>query len=347
MQPRKRQLNGSMEPILKHLSVLPWLFNRSWAIALTLFTASLIVLTSCAQEPPPPLRVGTVVWTGYDNLYVAKELGYYNSTPIRLVNYSSVADQIRAFQNGELEAVALTMGDALVLSENISDLRTVLVLDSSFGADVVLAKPAIKYLSELKGKRVGVEASGLGAFMLARTLESVKLTPKDVQIVSVGGSEHEQAFKQGTIDAVITYEPTRSHLLASGATILFDSTQIPGEVVDVMVVRNETLTQRGPVLQDLINGWFRAHTYAQKNPQDAARKVAGRNNLSPDQILQALKGIQIPSLEENQVLLGKTKPTLINATKKLTTVMVQGNFLKKPADASSMLDDRLVKDAKA
>ncbi len=122
--------------------------------------------------------MGTVVWPGYDNLYVAKELDYYNSTPIRLVNYSSVADQIRAFQNGELEAVALTMGDALVLSENISDLRTVLVLDSSFGADVVLAKPAIKYLGELKGKRVGVEASGLGAFMLARTLESVKLTPK-------------------------------------------------------------------------------------------------------------------------------------------------------------------------
>ena len=86
-----------------------------------------------------------------------------------------------------------------------------MVTDISNGADVILAKPEIQSLKDLKGRRVGVDSTALGAFVITRALGQVGLSPKDIEIVSLGVSEQERAFKQGIVDAVVTFEPVRSN----------------------------------------------------------------------------------------------------------------------------------------
>ncbi|MFN5564811.1 MAG: nitrate ABC transporter, partial [Pseudanabaena sp.] len=48
-----------------------------------------IALTNCTPETNIPLRIGSNLWTGYETLYLARDLGYYNDKPIRLVDYPS------------------------------------------------------------------------------------------------------------------------------------------------------------------------------------------------------------------------------------------------------------------
>ncbi len=303
-------------------------------------------LAGCIQKPLEPLRVGFLVWPGYESLYLARDLEYYKNTPIRLVDYPSASELIRAFRNGDLEAVTLTLYEALLVAETKSDSRIVLIMDSTNGADVILGQPNIQTLQDIKGKRVGVESGALGAFVLTRALEKMALTPKDVQIVSLGVSEHEQAYKQKKVDAVVTFEPTRSNLLAAGAKLLFDSSQIPGEILDVLVVREEHLSKRPVEIQALINGHFRALNYLEKNPQDAARRIAPREGVTPKQFLKSLEGLHIPNLPENQKLLSKKDAVSANRVKEVAKFMSENKLLKKYIDPISLFDDRVVKRVK-
>lgn len=313
------------------------------------FIAGLLLvstLSGCIQNPPDPLRVGFLVWPGYETLFLARDLGHYKETPIRLVDYPSASELIRGFRNKNLEAVTLTLYEALLVAETEPDVRIVLILDSSNGADVVLAKPQIKTLLDIKGRRVGVESGALGAFVLTRALEKVDLMPKDVQIVSLGVSEHEQAFKQGKVDAVVTFEPTRSKLLADDANLLFDSSQIPGEILDVLVVREELLKKQPSAVQDLLNGYFSALKYLKENPQDAARRIAPREGVTPNQFLKSLEGLVIHDLQENKEILGKTNTLSNEKVKKVSQFMVDNKLLNKQSDPTSLFEDSFVKKVK-
>ncbi len=316
-------------------------FSFSIGVAIVLFA-----LVGCVKEPPPPLRVGTNVWPGYETLYLARSLGYYDRTPIRLVDYPSGTEQVRAYRNGEIEAAGISLDQALVLAATEPDVRIVTVMDFSAGGDAILGKPNIKNLLDLKGRRVGVESTALGAFVITRALGKVGLSPKDVQIVPLQVSEHERAFKQGKIDAVVTFGPPMTKLLATGAKILFDSRQIPGEIVDVLIVRSSAIQNQPDTVQALINGRFRALDYLQSHPQDAASRIAPRTGVTPSQFLQSLAGLSQPNLQENQRLLSKDDPTLLNSINLLAKVMLENNLLPKPVDTTPLLDDRFVKQAK-
>jgi NitT/TauT family transport system substrate-binding protein len=321
--------------------------RRAWAIALSLLVAGLLALTSCVTEPPEPLNVSLLThWPGYEGFFLADSLGYYKDTANRMVVHTSVDDQIRAFQNRKVQAAAFTLSDALVLAENVPEMRVVLAIDTSNGADVILGQSTMERLQDLKGKRVGVEASGLGFQMLKRALDKANLAFKDIKIVRLPGSEQERAFKQGEVDAVVTYEPARTNLLAIGAKQLFDSSQIPGEVVDILVVHQDVLTRQFSSLQALVKGWFRAQEYAKTHPGEAVQRGAQRQRISPTQFLESLNGLRILTLEENQRLFDKNNPTFSLLTQELSEVMVQGNLLKRTVEPSSLLDDQVIKDLK-
>ncbi len=98
--------------------------------------------------------------------------------------------------------------------------------------------------------------------------------------------------------------------------------------------------------QALVNGRFRALDYFEKNPQDAAVRMAKRTKVPPEQILDDFKGLSQPNLQENQKLLDKSDLSLIKGMTKLVKIMVDNKLLPKTIDPTSILDDRFIKNAK-
>jgi NitT/TauT family transport system substrate-binding protein len=321
-------------------------FRHSFFLGLLVVTLCTCLLIGCISKPEPPLRVATNVWPGYETLYLARSLGYYDNSSIRLVEYASGTEEVRAYRNGEIEAAGISLDQALVLAATDPDVRIVVVMDISAGGDVILAHPEIKNFSELKGKKVGVESTALGAFVITRALQKAGMSPKDLQIIPLQVSEHERAFKHKNVDAVVTFGPPRAKLLEAGAKLVFDSRQIPGEIVDVLIVRASAIANRRDAVQTLVNGRFRALQYLQDNPQDAARRIAPRTGVTPEQFLESLGGLRQPNLAENQRLLSKQDPLLLNGVKNLVKVMLDNKLLPQAVDAATILDDRLVKAAK-
>ncbi len=302
--------------------------------------------SGCMQKQSLPLRIGTNLWPGYETLHLAEGLNYYKDPNIRLVDYPSGTEEVRAYRNGELEGAGLSIDRALVLAATQEDIKIITVMDFSSGGDVILGKPEISSMKDLKGKRVGVESTALGAFFIVRALEKNGMTPSDIKIVSLELNEHERAYKEGKIDAVVTFGPARVKLLEAGARPLFDSSQIPGEIVDVLVMRTSAIANSRDTIQDLVNGHFRALDYLKKNPQEASRLIAPRTKVTPEQILEAFKGLEQPDIEKNKALLDMSDPSLIDGMKRLMEVMVENKLLPKTIDPADLLDDQFVKNAK-
>lgn len=282
------------------------------------------------------MRIGTSVWPGYEPLFLGRSLGYFDKTPVQLVELNSASEVIRNFRNGAFEGAVLTLDEALLLADRGTDIGLVLVLDVSHGGDVILGRPELTTVGDIKGKRVGVEHTALGAYVLSRATEIAGLRVDELTVVPVEISEHEAAYNQKKVDAVVTFEPVRTRLIAAGARILFDSRQIPGEIVDVLVIRHDYLEKHTAEVKKLLDGWFRALDYLRSNPQDAAVRIAGRMKLSPAEVLESYKGLRLPDRAENRSLLGGPHPSLPATTERLAGTMLERKLLHKEADVKSL-----------
>ncbi|HAJ63972.1 MAG TPA: nitrate ABC transporter [Cyanobacteria bacterium UBA8543] len=318
-------------------------FTLTVRLLVTAIASLTFILVSCSQQSLKPLRIATNLWTGYEPLHLARDLGYYGDTPIQIVEYASNIERVRAFRNRDVEITSASLNTVLEIAQTNPDARVLLAVDFSDGADAIVAKPEIKTLQDLKGRKIGLESSTLGVFLLTRGLEQVGLSLADVQTVSLEIPQQEEAFKQDRVDAVVTYGPARSNLLAAGAKSLFDTSQIPAEIVDTLVGREELLTNYATQMQVLGRAWFRALDYMKKNPEDAARRMAQRQGVTTEQFKKSLNGVRFLTLQENQKLLGKTDNSLLNGAKRLSQFMVKNKLLQQKLEPTRLLDARLVK----
>ena len=283
-------------------------------------------LTACdrAESPRGPLVVGTNVWPGHEPFYLARALEFFGVPDVKLAEYSSMTQSIRAFRNGTIHVAAITLDEALLLRESGIDVY------------VILAAPGINDLKDLKGKRVGVENTALGAYVLARALQRAQIAPTDITVVSREIGEHESAIARKNVDAVVTFEPVRSRLLAQGMTEIFDSSMIPGEIVDALVVRRETLKPRSGQLTLLLAGWFKALRYLEEQPESAAQLMAPRLQIKPKEVLASYEGLLLPGLEENKKILDGPTPSLNETVSRLANVMMDLALLDSSARFEEM-----------
>ena len=287
---------------------------------------------------PSYLMVGTNVWPGYEPFYLARELGFFEDANIRLVEYSSSTQTIRSLRNGAIQAAALTLDEVLMLWEKGSQLRVILVTDISDGGDMIITKPEVKNLQDLRGRRVGAENTAVGAYLLTRALQKAGLEPKDLTVVPLEIDEQEQEFLKGTLDAVVTFEPVGSRLLNAGGQKLFDSSQIPNEIIDVLVVHQDVLQDQKEEVNVLLRAWFRALEYLKSHPLESARHMSGRLKITPPEILSAYEGIKLPDLEENiRMMTGDPPPLEVNI-QRLAEVEKKTGLLERNIDPKGLLD---------
>jgi NitT/TauT family transport system substrate-binding protein len=311
-------------------------------ILLPLLGLIAIALSGCHEETSQ-LRVGTNMWIGYEPLYMARELGYYRDTSIKLIEMNNATEVSSALRAGLLDAAALTLDEALTVKQDAPDLQVVLVMDSSAGADILLGQPEIADLPDLRGKRIGVETTAVGAILLQAALEKAQLSVQDVEIVSLPVDEHLEAFESKRIDAVVTFDPVRSRLLQLGAHPLFDSRAIPNRIIDVLVIHQSTAEQHGKQLRKLIEGHFAALAYFAQHPADAKNSVAARIKTTPAQVADMLGGIHIQDRSENIALLSGTPSPLNRLAEQIADVMTSNKMLSKMVELHNLSDPRWVK----
>lgn len=300
----------------------------------------LVLLTSCQSSPTMPLKLGTNLWPGYEPLYLAREHGLLLADQVVLVELLSASEVMRAFRNGAIDAAALTLDEVITLRSMGMAPVIVQVADISAGADAILARQGIHSIADLRGKRIGVEATALGAYMLSRALEMHQLASQDVEVVRLEVNEHRAAFLRGDIDAVVTFDPVRHQLMEAGAVNIFDSSQIPGEIVDVLVVREELLGSHHAQVQHLIQAWQQSLELIRRQPERSARDMARRLKMTPDEVLHSQSEMQLPGWESSRELMRLPQSPLQQQAEKLATNMHQHRLIDLIPDLEGLVYSR-------
>lgn len=299
--------------------------------------AAAVALGAC-QPPPEPLRIVSSPWPGYEPLYLARDLGYLKESSVRITELPTSNVNMEAFSNGSTDLSTLTLDETLTLLAKGNKLRILLVMDISNGSDGVIAKPGINSLAELKGKRLGMENIPLGAYILSRILDMSGLTTADVDVIPMPEDKHEKAYLQGRIDAAITMEPYKTRMVRAGAHVLLDSSQLPNEIFDLIVVREDVYRTRRNDLCDLARQWFRTLDYVHTNPADAHARMGKRMGTDPEAFAAAMAGLIVPSREDNQKLLGGATPGLIAPARRLAEIMLREKMIPAPVDIGPSID---------
>ena len=258
-------------------------------------------LAGCSR-PATPLRVGSVVFPGYEWMFLARELGFLDESRVRLIELQTNTDALRALAAGQLEAAALSLDEMWVARDSGIALRAVLVLDVSAGANAVMAHAPVT-LQTLEGHRVGVDDSAAGRVMLGALLRAAGLRDAQIQVVPVRLDRTEEAFRLGAVDVVITAEPWAQRLERKGARRIFDSAAIPDRIVDVLAVRAEALESHDSALRYLLAAHFAAQEMWRTQPQLAAQWMAPRLQVPPDEVAGMYRGLQLPTAAQNRALM--------------------------------------------
>jgi NitT/TauT family transport system substrate-binding protein len=299
------------------------------------------LLSSCGKEPVVPLRIASSPWPGYEPVYLARDMNYLSPKQVNIFELPSADITLESFRNRTADMATLTLDETLELLASGEKLRILFVMDGSNGADAVMASPKIKTLADLKGRRIAIENIPLGLYMLSRTLNAAKLAREDVQVVSATETNQVDMYKQGKADAFITFDPFKSQLAAQGAHVIFDSSQIPDEIFDLMVVHEDVFQARRKEVCEIGRQWYRTLEYMKQSPDDANVRIAKRLGVTVAEYQAMVAGISVPDRQGSLRLLSGKSPAIAVPAANLVQVMLKEHQLKQSVDIKAALDAHL------
>jgi NitT/TauT family transport system substrate-binding protein len=269
------------------------------------------LLVACSASPATALCVGYNNWPGYELIWLADRLGYFNDAGVSVehVQFVSLADAKRAYQRGQIDAVGVTAIELLQIASNAQTLpaQVAMVLDISHGADQVLAGPSIRQLSDIKGKRFGVEADSVSVQLAALLVQKAGLTLQDIHWVVMPPAQMSDAMKSGAIDLAATYAPYSIDVQSqSSSRVLFSSADVPNMIVDMLAVHPEARARNPKAWQVFFEGVTKAADYYHAHPQEAVQIMAEHAGMSVDDMNRTLAGLHIPTRADQLSLLSST-----------------------------------------
>jgi NitT/TauT family transport system substrate-binding protein len=288
-----------------------------------------------------PLTVAVGTWPGVEPIALADEMDLIPDS-ITIMEMPWPSATMRAFENGAADVAVLTLDEMLRLAEQGHELRAVLVLDISNGADAIVARPGVAGIQDLKGRRVGVSLTSMGSYVLSRALDGKGMSMADVQVVPLNVAESAGAFLEQSLDAVVTSEPFRSKLIESGGVEIFSSKELSGELVRVLAVRTDVLQSRLPALKQLVKGHFIGLEKLRGGaPPEAIESIARREALTVDRLREVLTLLHQPGQQENVVLLSPGPQGLEGTIHKIAQHLVRMGVIEKPPADQIWTDARL------
>ena len=245
--------------------------------AATLGLAAMVLSAPALAEAKKDFKVCWSIYVGWmpwghiqDSGIMKKWADKYGIT-IDVVQINDYVESINQYTAGGYDGCAMTNMDALSIPAAGSVDTTALIIgDFSNGNDgiVLKDKPA---LADIKGQKVNLVELSVSHYLLARGLDSVGLTEKDITVVNTSDADMVAAYGTVDVTAVVTWNPLLSEIDAMpGAESVFNSSQIPGEIIDIMMVNTKTLADNPDFGKALVGAWYEMMALMSKD-DDAAK----------------------------------------------------------------------------
>ncbi len=231
---------------------------------LTTAAISLCLASGAFAQEKTEFKVAWSIYVGWMPWGYLEESGIMDKwadkygIDIEIVQINDYIESINQYTAGQFDGVSATNMDTLSIpSGGGVDTTALIVGDYSNGNDAVILKGAGD-MAALKGMPVNLVELSVSHYLLARGLDKIGLSEADLDgVINTSDADMIAAFATDDVKAVVTWNPLVSSILEDpNATKLFDSSDIPGEIIDLMVVNTETLAANPDFGKAMAGAWY-------------------------------------------------------------------------------------------
>lgn len=283
-------------------------------------------------------------WFGDAPFYLAKEKGFFDKYGVKV--------EIKKVEEAQVRRQLLSSGGADISAETID--MAVLdsgagvngkifgALDTSLGADGIVATKEINNIQDLKGKKVGATKGDPPYFLLKYLMKNQGMSSSDIVFQDMPNADTAgTAFISGQLDAAGTWEPWLSKAgEIVGGHVLVSSKDAPGIIVDIAFVRPEVLANRKNDVVGVMKAWFDAIEYWKNNPNEANAIMAKEFDLKPDEFAELIKTIRWDDKDSNLSYFGSSsdKGKVFEVTQTIIDIAREDQMISKDLKADEIVD---------
>lgn len=269
------------------------------------------------------IYVGWMPWDYGKQSGIVKKWGKKYGIDIDVVQINDYIESINQYTAGAFDGCSMTNMDALTIpAAGGVDSTALIVGDFSNGNDGIVLKGK-KSLKDIKGQKVNLVELSVSHYLLARALESVKMSEKDISVVNTSDADMVGIYGSKDVTAVTTWNPLLSEILAMpNSHMVFDSSQIPGEIIDLMVVNTATLKQNPNFGKALVGAWYEIMKAMQGSSSEAKKVRTALAKASGTD----LKGYDAQLKTTQMFYAAKDAVTFTNSPKLKTTMQYVAEF---------------------
>lgn len=219
------------------------------------------------------IYVGWMPWDYGENAGIVKKWADKYGIEIEVVQLNDYVESINQYTAGGFDGCVMTNMDALTIpAAGGVDSAALIVGDFSNGNDGIILKDKTD-LATIKGQSINLVELSVSHYLLARALEGIGASEKDVKIVNTSDADIVSAAASRDVTAIVTWNPQLSEILKTPNTHkVFDSSKVPGEIIDLLVVNSATLAANPAFGKALVGAWYEILTVMKQ--QDEAGKAA-------------------------------------------------------------------------
>jgi NitT/TauT family transport system substrate-binding protein len=313
--------------------------------------AAVVLFAFVTAAHAESLKIAYSDWPGWVAWEIAIQKGWFKDAGVDVqFMWYDYAPSMDAYSTGKADACCMTNGDALVTGSSGKPSVGILVNDFSSGNDMIVAKPGIDSVKELKGKKVGVEIGLVDHLLLERALDVNGLKDTELTLVNTPTNETPQVLAAGAVDAIAAWQPNSGQALKTvqGSKPIFTSAEAPGLIYDLLYVSRESLEKNRADWAKVVAVWYRIVDYLNDpgNLDEALKILAARDNVKPEEYEPFFKGTHILSLKEalQHWKKGPDLDSIFGSTKNVDDFNVSNAVYKQHLDFQGYLDPSLTEE---
>ncbi len=300
-----------------------------------------------------PLKVAYSDWPGWTAFAIAEQKGWFKEAGVDVeLHWFEYGPSMEAFGAGQVDAVMVTNGDALVTGATGAKNVMILVVDYSNGNDMVIAKPGISSLKDLKGKKIAVEVGFVDHLLLLNGLKKAGLAESDVELVPTPTNQTPQVLASGQVDAIAAWQPNSGAALKAlpGSTPVYTSADEPGLIYDTVAVSPQSLATQREDWVKFVKVWDKIVGYL-ADPEtraDGIKIMAARAGVSAEEYAAFMAGTKLLPLAEGAKKLASQASgfgSVAGSSKIADEFNVKNGVYKESQDVASYIDASLMAEA--
>ena len=310
-----------------------------------------LLLGACSQKPAGPpqpkneFNIGWSIYAGWMPWPYAQQAGIVKKwadkygIKINIVQVNDYVESVNQYTAGKFDGVTVTNMDALTIpAAGGKDTSAIIVGDYSNGNDGIVLKGA-DTLAAIKGKQVNLVELSVSHYLLARALSTTGMSLTDVKTVNTADADIVGAFSSPDVNAVVAWNPQLSVIKGlPNAKQVFSSAQIPGEILDLMVVDTATLKANPKLGKALAGIWYETVALMQRQDAEGQKARAAMAKLagaSPEAFDSQLKTTYLYA-DPKAAVAATTAPSLMTNMKRVRDFSFSKGLFKGAASADAV-----------